>query len=81
VLCCAVLCLAVWIFSHPLYNNAQERTFLSLHRKPPPVTIPEKAAYLKKSPSPTGAKLPPGIQVRGLTHSLTHRWCLLERGW
>lgn len=37
-----------------------QRTFLNF-RKPTPVTIPEKGShYLKKSPSPTGAKNPPG---------------------
>merc|ERR1711971_621594 len=37
----------------------QDRTFLSF-RKPAPVTIPEKATYLKKSPSPTENKTLPG---------------------
>merc|ERR1719264_1425492 len=37
----------------------QDRTFLSF-RKPAPVTIPEKATYLKKSPSPTENKALPG---------------------
>jgi len=37
----------------------QNRTFLSF-RKPAPVTIPEKATYLKKSPSPSENKALPG---------------------
>jgi len=37
----------------------QDRTFLGF-RKPAPVTIPEKATYLKKSPSPTENKALPG---------------------
>jgi len=37
----------------------QERSILSF-RKPAPVTIPEKATYLKKSPSPTENKALPG---------------------
>jgi hypothetical protein len=37
-----------------------QRTFLNF-RKPTPVTIPEKGShYLKKSPSPTGTRCPPG---------------------
>jgi len=40
---------------------AQERSFLNF-RKPTPVTIPEKGShYLKKSPSPTGHRSPPGV--------------------
>lgn len=40
-----------------------ERSFLNF-RKPTPVTIPEKSShYLKKSPSPTGAKSPPGLEA------------------
>ena len=34
-------------------------------RKPTPVTIPEKGAYLKKSPSPTGTKSPLGGEEEG----------------
>jgi len=37
----------------------QESSFLSF-RKPAPVTIPEKATYLRKSPSPTENKALPG---------------------
>merc|ERR1712080_583103 len=37
-----------------------QRNFLNF-RKPTPVTIPEKGShYLKKSPSPTGTRCPPG---------------------
>lgn len=43
----------------------QERSFLNF-RKPTPVTIPEKGShYLKKSPSPTGHRSPPGIEGGG----------------
>lgn len=43
----------------------QERAFLSL-RKPTPVTIPEKSGhYLKKSPSPTEHRSPPGGELDG----------------
>jgi len=43
----------------------QERAFLSL-RKPTPVTIPEKSGhYLKKSPSPTEHRSPPGEATDG----------------
>lgn len=44
----------------------EERTFLNL-RKPTPVTIPEKGAYLKKSPSPTGSKSPLGGEEGALS--------------
>merc|ERR1711953_947412 len=38
----------------------EQRTFLNF-KKQTPVTIPDKGShYLKKSPSPTGSKLPPG---------------------
>lgn len=40
----------------------QERSFLNF-RKPTPVTIPDKGShYLKKSPSPTGHRSPPGSE-------------------
>ena len=43
----------------------QERSFLNF-RKPTPVTIPDKGShYLKKSPSPTGHKSPPGSEGGG----------------
>jgi len=45
----------------------QERSFLNF-RKPTPVTIPDKGShYLKKSPSPTGHRSPPGAGEDGLT--------------
>ncbi|XP_023330703.1 synaptotagmin-11, partial [Eurytemora carolleeae] len=44
----------------------QDRSFLKF-RKPTPVTIPDKGShYLKKSPSPTGHKSPPGVDVGGV---------------
>ena len=40
----------------------QDRSFLKF-RKPTPVTIPDKGShYLKKSPSPTGHRSPPGLE-------------------
>ena len=43
----------------------QDRSFLKF-RKPTPVTIPDKGShYLKKSPSPTGHKSPPGVEGGG----------------
>jgi hypothetical protein len=45
----------------------QERSFLNF-RKPTPVTNPDKGShYLKKSPSPTGTKSPPGVGVNSPT--------------
>ena len=45
--------------------SLQERTFLNF-KKTSPVTNPDKGShYLKKSPSPTGAKSPPGTDGSG----------------